>query len=325
MLGEFPLASYIGAPNNKIIRNGFSMRNSGIELTLGYNRRFGDVGFSTSANFTTLSNKVTKLTDQPNGYVASDISAGNDGGAYTRTEVGERLGNFYGYVADGIFQNQAEVDASGMKDAKGKPTVSPGDRRYLNLPTDTSSRINDKDRKIIGNGLPKYTFGFTMKVDYKGFDLSVLLNGQGGVQIANQTKYWLNNMKYENSQGGISNGSTDLLNSWTGEGSTNTFTRNSYKAAESNKFFSTFNIENGAFLRVRNVQLGYTLPAAISQKVGMSRTRIYITAQNLFTFTKYSGYDPEIGSRNSNALQTGVDFGRYPVSRMFTAGFNFQF
>lgn len=322
MLGNFPLPSYIGAPDNNILRNGFSMRNSGIEIELGYNRRFGEVGFSTSANFATLANKVTKLTDNETGFVAEDISAGNDGGANTRTLVGERVGNFYGYIAEGIAQTPDQAAASGIKDLK------PGDRLYRNL--DTISVIDDKDRTIIGNGLPKYIFGLTLSADYKGFDLSVLLNGQAGVQIANQTRYWLNNMKYDNSQGGISNVSTEVLNAWKGEGSTNTYTRNSYDAAPSNRWFSTFNIENGAFLRVRNVQLGYTLPTAISQKVGMSRARIYVAAQNLFTFTEYTGYDPEVGSRDANnrtgnALQTGVDFGRYPVARMFTGGVNIQF
>jgi TonB-linked SusC/RagA family outer membrane protein len=329
MLGYFPVPSFAAAPGNSILRNGFSMQNSGIELALGYNRRFGDVGFSTSVNFATLENKITKLTDNATGFIASNISAGADGGAYTRTEVDQRIANFYGYKAIGIYQNAAEVAESGIAGVK------PGDRRYLDLNNDKV--INDKDRMIIGNGLPKYTFGLTLNADYKGFDISVLLNGQAGVQIANQTKYWLNNMKYDNSQGGVNNGSTDLLQSWSGEGSTNTFTRNAFDAATSNRWFSTFNIENGAFLRVRNVQLGYTLPTAISQKVGMSRTRIYVAAQNLFTFTEYSGYDPEIGSRDSpgsqpgtgsqqkNGLQTGVDFGRYPVSRMFTAGVNLQF
>jgi hypothetical protein len=136
-------------------------------------------------------------------------------------------------------------------------------------------------------------------------------------------------MKYSNTAGGINNASTDLLESWTPENGSNTFTRNTHDAARSNRWFSDFNIENGAFLRVRNVQLGYTLPEAISRRVGMSRSRVYVAAQNLFTFTEYSGYDPEMGSRVSNgrgnALQTGVDFGRYPVSRMFTGGINFQF
>ncbi len=328
MLGLFPVPSYLGLPNNAILRNGFSMTNSGIEIALGYNQRIGGVNFSTSANFSTLHNKVTKLTGNETGFVSSNISAGADGGANTRTEVGQRIGNFYGYVADGIAQNADEAAASGIKDLK------PGDRLYRNL--DTSAVINDKDRTIIGNGLPKYIFGFSLNADYKGFDISVLLNGQAGVQIANQTRYWLNNMKYDNSQGGISNASTDLLNSWTEEGSTNTHTRNAFDAAPSNRWFSTFNIENGAFLRVRNVQIGYTLPEALSRKAGMARARLYIAAQNLHTFTKYSGYDPELGSRdaadsngansrNGNALQTGVDFGRYPVARMFTGGINIQF
>ena len=329
MLGDFPLPAYVGVRNNFITRNGFTMQNSGLEIALGYNRRFGDFGFSAGGNFATLNNKVTRLTGNETGYVSSNISAGADGGAETRTEVGEPVGNFYGYVTDGIFQTQAEIDASAMK---GLEDVRPGDRRYKDISGPDGvpdGVINDRDRTLIGNGLPKYTFGFNMNMNFKGFDLAVLLNGQGGVQIANQTKYWLNHMRYSNTAGAVSNTSTDLLESWTPENGSNTFTRNSYDAAFSNKWFSDFNIENGAFLRVRNVQLGYTLPEAFSQKVGMSRARIYVAAQNLFTFTEYSGYDPEMGSRvdngRGNALQTGVDFGRYPVSRMFTGGINFTF
>jgi TonB-linked SusC/RagA family outer membrane protein len=345
MLGNFPLPAYVGVQNNSITRNGFSMENSGIEIALGYNRQFGDFGFSTGVNFATLNNKVTRLTGNETGYVSSNISAGDDGGAETRTQVGQPVGNFYGYVTDGIYQTQEEVAAKNtvplidpatgqQKVVDGVPQfvpfqsgVQPGDRRYKDLNGD--GVINDRDRTIIGNGLPKYTFGFNLNVNFKGFDLAVLLNGQAGLEIANQTKYWLNHMKYSNTAGGINNTSTDLLESWTPENGSNTFTRNTHDAARSNRWFSDFNIENGAFLRVRNVQLGYTLPNAISQRVGMSRARIYVAAQNLFTFTEYSGYDPEMGSRVSNgrgnALQTGVDFGRYPVSRMFTGGINFQF
>jgi TonB-linked SusC/RagA family outer membrane protein len=324
MLGAFPLPAYVGVRENKITKNGFTMENSGLEIALGYNRKFGALGFSTGVNFATLNNKVTRLTGNETGYVSSNISAGDDGGAETRTKVGEPVGSFYGYVTDGIFQTQEEVDASAMS---GLADVKPGDRRYKDLNGD--GVLTDRDKTIIGNGLPKYTFGYNMNVTFKGFDLSLLLNGQAGLEIANQTKYWLNHMKYSNSAGGINNGSTDLLESWTPENGSNTFTRNTHDAARSNRWFSDFNIENGAFLRVRNVQLGYTLPEALSRKVGMSRSRVYVAAQNLLTFTKYSGYDPEMGSRvengRGNALQTGVDFGRYPVSRIFTGGINFQF
>ncbi len=317
MLGEFPLPAYMGVANNAILRNGFSMQNSGIEIAIGYNQKIGEVNFSADANFSTLANKVTKLTDNETGFISSNISVGDDGGASTRTEVGQRIGNFYGYVADGIIQNASEATSSGMVNVK------PGDRRYKNL--DTARAINDKDRMIIGNGLPKYIFGLNLRADYKGFDIAILINGQAGVQIANQTKFWLSHMKHENNQGGLSNVTTDVLNSWTGPGTSNTLTRNSFDAAPSNRWFSTFNIENGAFARIRNVQIGYTLPEALSQKIGMSRARIYVAAQNLYTFTKYSGYDPELGSYQSQALRTGVDFGRYPVPRMFTAGVNLQF
>jgi TonB-linked SusC/RagA family outer membrane protein len=334
MLGFFPVARYTGLPTPPgqsgpaILRNGFSMKNSGLELALGYNRQFGEFGFSVGANYASLNNEVTQLTGSETGFVSSNISAGDDGGADTRTVVGEPVGNFRGYVTDGIFQSQDEVEASPMK---GMTRIGPGDRRYKDISGPNGvpdGVINELDKTIIGNGLPKHTFGFNINMNFKGFDLAVLLNGQAGVQIANQTRYWLNHMRYNNG-GGINNGSTDLLESWTPENGSNTFTRNSFSAAPSNRWFSDFNIENGAFLRVRNVQLGYTIPEAISRRVGMSRARIYVAAQNLFTFTEYSGYDPEIGSRVSfgrgNALQTGVDFGRYPVSRMFTGGVNLTF
>jgi TonB-linked SusC/RagA family outer membrane protein len=320
MLGDFPVPAYTGITGGTITRNGFSMENKGLEVALGYNQRIGEVNISINGNFSTLENKVTKLTDNVNGFIASNISAGSgDGSAITHTSVGNRIGGFYGYVTDGIIQNADELASSGMDMA----LTQPGDRRYKDLNDD--GKIDDKDRTLIGNGLPKYVYGFSFKSDYKGFDVSVLLNGQAGVQIANQTRYWLYHMRYDIIQGGITNVSTDLLNSWNGEGTSNELPRNSYLASPRNRLFSTFNIENGAFLRVRNVQLGYTLPAAFSRRLAVSSARIYVAAQNLHTFTEYSGYDPEVGSLNQNVLQTGVDFGRYPVSRMFTGGINFQF
>jgi TonB-linked SusC/RagA family outer membrane protein len=320
MLGDFPVAGYTGVVGGSVIKNGFSMENKGIELTLGYDQHIGQVKFSANANFSTLENKVTKLTDNVTGFIATNISAGSgDGSAITRTAVGDRIGAFYGYVTDGIIQNEDELATSKMN----LSVTRPGDRRYKDLNDD--GKIDDKDRTVIGNGLPKYIFGFSLRTEFKGFDLSVLLNGQAGVQIANQTRYWLNHMRYDIIQTGLTNVSTEVLNSWAGEGTSNELPRNSYLASPNNRLFSTFNIEDGAFLRVRNVQLGYTFPEAFSKVLGMKRARVYVAAQNLFTFTQYTGYDPEIGSLNQNVLRTGVDFGRYPVPRMITGGIHIQF
>lgn len=320
MLGDFPVPGYTGVVGASITKNGFSMENSGLELALGYNKKVGPVGLSFSGNFATLENRVTKLTQNETGFIAQNISAGGaDGSAITRTAVGDRIGAFYGYVTNGILQNQSQVDASGLD----KRITKPGDRAYKDLNGD--NKIDANDRQVIGNGLPRYTYGFNVRAEYANFDLSVFFHGQAGVQIANQSRYWLYHMRFDHIQPGLTNVTTDLFNSWNGEGSTNELPRNSYLASPNNRLFSTFNIENGAFMRLRNVQLGYTLPAGLAKRVGMSSARVYVSAQNLLTFTKYTGYDPEVGSINQNVLQTGVDFGRYPVSRIIMGGFNFQF
>jgi TonB-linked SusC/RagA family outer membrane protein len=317
MLGAFPIPNYAGVNGNSIIRNGFSMENKGFEFSFGFNQKIGQVNFSANANFTTLNNNVTKLTDAQRSIVVKDISVnGADGGAQTRTTVGEPVGNFWGYLTDGIIQNAAELASSGMGGA------SIGDRKYKDLNKD--GKIDADDKTIIGNGLPKNTFGLNLRAEFKGFDFSVFFMGQAGVDIANMPKFQLYNMRYYNSTG-IVNVSKDLLNSWHGEGTSNTLPRNSYNVPGSNKWFSDFYIEDGSFVRIRNVQLGYTLPVSLSQKAGMSRARVFISVQNLHTFTKYTGYDPEIGSLNQDVLTTGTDFGRYPVPKMFTFGVNCQF
>ncbi len=333
MLGQVDVPFYTGVNGYAITKNGFSMENSGIEAALGYNEHLGDFKFSLNANFSTLNNKVTDLAGKQ--YIGQNTQLNdgnnyNDGGSQTRTKVGERIGNFWGYVTDGIAQNAADA-AKGV--AMGLD-VKPGDRLYkdLNGPTadgkgltgTPDGKVTSEDKTIIGNGLPKYIFGLNVKAEYKGFDFSVFFNGQSGVQIANMTKFYTYHM-HNGANGGLNNVSSDLLNSWHGEGTSNTLPRNSYNIPTSNLYFSTFNIENGAFVRIRNLQLGYTIPEAIAKKVAMSRARIYIMAQNLHTFTKYTGFDPEVGSQTQNVLTSGVDFGRYPTPRIFTMGLNVQF
>jgi hypothetical protein len=312
----------MGVSGNNVLINSFSMENKGLELALGYNETFGEFRFAANVNFSSLENKITELTGDEKSYVSNSISTGRDDNAQTRSQVGERIANFWGYVSDGIFQTDEEA-AEGVSGMGG---VFAGDRRFLNLNKDNVVDANDK--AILGNGLPKYIFGINLRGEFRNFDLTVFLNGQADVQIANMTKFFLTNMRYYNSTG-ITNGSVDLLDSWTTTNKSNVMPRNSYTAPASNRYFSTFYIENGAFVRIRNLQLGYTLPARISSKIRSSSARIYVAAQNLHTFTNYSGYDPEVGSSarggTQSPLSAGVDFGRYPVPRTFMAGVNFQF
>lgn len=330
LLGKVPLP-YFSAPfNGEFLANAFTMENSGLELMVGFRQQVGKVNFSANANFSTLKNKVTALLPgNTSGYLTQSISiigsAFNDGNAQTRTSVGEKIGNFYGYVFDGIIQNADELAASGMAGFGAKI----GDKRFKDISGPSGKPdgiVDDNDKTIIGNGLPGYYYGFSLRADYKGFDLSLFFNGQGDVQIANMTNALLYHMRYFNSTG-IVNGSVDLLNSWKGEGTSNTLPRNSYDAPTSNRYFSTDYIQNGAFLRLRNVALGYTLPVSMSGKVAMSSARLYVSAQNLFTITKYTGYDPEVGSAQigTRAQTAGVDYGRFPRARVFTVGVNVQF
>ena len=322
LLGEVPTGAYaIPFSNNSIIKNAFTMENSGIELTLGVNQRVGAVNLTFNANFSTVNNKVTGL-DPANkkSYVQQNLSnIGDVIGASSRTYVGERLGNFWGYEFDGIFQTDADATASGME------KVQAGDVRYKDLNGD--KKIDGNDRVNLGNGLPGYLYGFNIRAEYKGFDINIFCNGQGDVQIANMLKYYTSSITNRN--GGLVNGGVELLNSWKGPGTSNTVPRNSLNAPLSNRWFSSNYIENGAFFRVRNVQIGYSLQSKTLKSIGMSNARFYISGQNLLTFTKYSGFDPEVGSSRatggSGTQTSGVDYGRYPMARMVTFGISAQF
>ena len=317
LLGFFPVPSYTGVFGSTLLKNGFSMENSGVELAANYRESFGQVNFSFGGNFAYLDNKITKLTDNQGAYVTQSISlTAHDGGAITQTAVGGRIGNFLGYQTAGIAQTNEEATAAPLGG------LSAGDRLYEDIKTD--GLINASDKVSLGNGLPKYTFGFDLKVDFKGFDISAFFHGQAGVQIANMLHGAIYDMRYHNSTG-IVNVSEDLLNRWTGQGTSNTMPRNNYLAPTSNDWFSNVYIENGSFLRLSNLQIGYSLDKSLLSKTGISSLRFYIAGQNLLTFTKYTGYDPEVGSPGQNVLQTGADFGRYPLARMYSIGVNMKF
>jgi len=317
MLGNFPVPAYTGVFGSSVLQNGFSMDNKGLEFALGYHEKFGLVNFSASANFATLQNKITKLTNNNTTYVAQDIHTDNHNlGAITETLLGGRIGEFYGYLTNGIAQTAAE--------ASSDPTggISAGDRKYKDVNKD--GIVNSSDRVPLGNGLPKYNFGGNVSASYKSFDLSVFLNGQAGVQIANMMTGTFYDMRFNNSTG-IVNVSSDLMHRWTGPGTSNTMSRNAYNAPVSNDWFSNHYIQNGSYLKITNLQIGYTFNESLLKVLGISHLRFYVEGQNLYTFTKYKGWDPEIGSPNQNVLQTGADLGRYPLARTVSIGVNCKF
>jgi len=329
MLGEAPVPGYLDVPGNRITKNLFSMENKGLELLLGVNKKIGQVNFSATANFSTLENKITKLRGNATDNIAQPLGSlqGDDGGSQTRSAVGQRIGNFWGYVANGIIQDAAEAASSGMSGVK------PGDRKFKDLNGD--GKIDANDKTIIGNGLPKYIFGLNLSATFKDFDFSVFFQGQAGVQIANMFNAYAMHIAGDN---GFINGPAKWLNRWTAKGTSNDMPRNSYDAPSSNRFFSSAYIENGSFVRIRNMQLGYTLPVKLINKMRINSLRVYVSAQNLHTFTKYTGWDPEVGTRYQsgpgdakqpsdevNALTTGVDYGRYPLPRTILVGLNVRF
>ncbi len=283
------------------------MHNSGLEFELGYKKRINDFNLSVNANMATIKNEVDYLGPVPyyNGPGFQSM------GPVTRTQVGQAYNSFYGYQTAGIFQNQEEINA--YTNASGgliQPNAVPGDFRWKDVNGDGT--ITADDKKFLGSPLPKMTFGFTINMDYKGFDMMIFAQGAAGNKIFQGLRRLdIGNANY----------STEVLSRWNGEGTSNSYPRVS--SSDNNGNFtnmSDFYLEDGDYLRFKVVQLGYTLPSTIINKIGMQKVRLYITAENLLTLTKYTGYDPEIGGD-----VFGIDRGYYPQARSFMFGANLQF
>lgn len=198
----------------------------------------------------------------------------------------------------------------------GKPIW--GDVKYVDVNNDGA--IDERDKTVIGNPHPDFTFGFTNTFRYKNFDLSVFLQGSVGNDIMNLTyrNGTSNSQLYQNAL-------TDALNYWTVDNPNTNIPRPIGALSNTNLEISDRYVEDGSYVRIQNVTLGYSLPSSLISKAKLSRVKVYASAQNLFTFTKYSGYDPEIGSLNQNVLLSGIDNGRYPSPRTFSFGLNVEF
>ncbi|MET3027166.1 TonB-dependent receptor [Flavobacterium sp. UW10123] len=308
ILQEVDLPGHIGS-YGKPSANVADMENRGIDFELSYRKKIGQVGFSISGNISYLENEVTNLGKDIQ-FISGDASFQNMG-PVTRTQVGQTYNAFYGFKTQGIFQNQAEINA--YTNASGgliQPAARPGDFRWQDLNGDGT--ITDDDKTFIGSPLPKYTYGFTINLDYKNFDLLIFTQGAIGNKIFQGLRRLdINDANFQ----------TSALGRWTGEGSTNSYPIIS--SVDTNKNFSNpsdFYLEDGDYWRIKTVQIGYNLPSDVVAKAGLSKTRLYLTGENLLTFTKYSGYDPEIGGG-----VFGIDKGYYPQARTVMVGVNLQF
>ncbi len=292
-----------GAP----IINGGDVRNSGFEFQIGYNHQVtDDLSFSLNYNFTTLENEVLSV-DNSLGY----ISGGSFGIGQTdvaRMEVGLPIGYFNGLKTNGIFQNQAEVDAHPSQVALGA-IAQPGDLRFVDVNND--GLIDENDKTNIGNPIPDITMGFNVTLDYKNFDFQMYLFASIGNELVRN---------YERNLS-LTNRTIYDLGRWTGEGTSNEVPRVT-TGATSNAVFSDYFVEDGSYLRAQNMQIGYSFPKSKLDKIGVDKLRIYTSVSNAFTLTKYRGYDPTASS--GNPIGGGFDNGFYPTPRTFLLGVNFK-
>lgn len=294
------------------------IKNSGVEFSFDYGDKIGDFNYGFGGNITTVKNEVTDLGTIP------QIISGIGGQQTHRTIVGETLGHFFGYQTNGLYQTDAEA-AAALPDANGTPSA--GDIRFVDVNGD--GQINAEDRTIIGNPFPGFFYGFNFNAEYKGLDFSVNFRGVGNKQVYNSARIGLEGFS------GTGNFSTQVLDRWTGAGSTNSSSspRLVINDPNGNNRFSDRWVEDAGYLRIQNIQVGYSLsPDKLRSWSNdfISNMRFYVGAQNLATFTKYSGYDPEVGRTQSFqkgdfTLATGQDGGASPLPRIVQVGWSVTF
>lgn len=304
MLMIVPLPTALGYPSSPYSNAG-NMQNKGWEFELSYNNTDGAFKYNISGNISAYRNKVTKL-----GNGEPIFSTAHLGEVITKTEVGMPVGYYYGYVSNGIFQNAAQVEGSAQRDVS-----SPGDIRFKDLNGD--DLLDAKDRTMIGNPWPDFVYGLTSNLSYKGVDISLFFQGSQGNDVMNIQRYDTESgTGYYNAPKGF------LEKSWNGLGSSDRFHKISQNQGL-NGSVSDYYVEDGSYLRLKNIQLGYTFKNTVLQKLKMNNLRVFVGAQNLFTLTGYSGLDPEMGS--SDPKLTGIDQGFYPQARTFIIGVNAKF
>jgi hypothetical protein len=285
--------------------NAGDMQNSGVEFELGYKWNIADARFAVKGNASYLKNKLKNIGNET-GFLDWGISQFSDGS--TRAENGQPFPFIYGYKTAGVFQNMAEVNAYTNKDGGLiQPAAAPGDLRFVDVNGD--GQITSADRTKIGKPTPDWTFGLNFSAEWKGFDFNAFFQGVSGADVFDATyRQDIESANYP----------TWVLGRWTGEGTSNRVPI--LKLGDSkNWVISDLYVQDASYLRLKNISLGYTLPRSITRKAGIDRLRVYVRGENIITWTKYWGFDPEIGSGSTSM---GVDYGVYPQARTWTVGFN---
>ncbi|GAB3893045.1 TonB-dependent receptor [Larkinella knui] len=303
LLVEVPLPASVGAAAP--LTNAGTIDNSGIDLSFSTERSNDWFSYSLTGFASWQKNKVISLGDRPTpvfGGLVQDERV-------TATAVGQPVGSYYGFQRVGIFQTRDEISKN-----PSLTGTEPGDIRYADLNKD--GKITDDDKTFLGSPIPTFYYGFTASVSVRGVDLSVLLQGASGNQLYNANAYWLNGYQ------GRYNAGTEVLARWTREKPSTTQPRADASGTRNFRPSDRF-VESGSYFRLKSLQLGYTLPESLTSGFGASRLRVYVGAQNLFTKTKYSGFDPEFAS--NQALSEGLDVAQQPQSRMFLGGIQLNF
>ncbi len=283
--------------------NAGEVQNKGLELSILSQNITGEFEWNTNLNISYNHNKVVSMNNGIPLFTGDDINM-------TKIRVnadGHPINSFYGYVTNGIFQNQTEVNNYSIQVPGG---TAAGDIKFKDL--DNSGVIDDNDRSFIGNPTPVLAFAMNNSINYKNFDFQLFLQGVAGNDIYNANRIWQESMSIPQNQ------TTRVLDRWTGEGTSNSMPRAVFSDPNKNTRHSNRFIEDGSYLRLKNLTLGYTLPHSISKRASLDVLRLYLSCQNLYTFTNYSGFDPEVGT-------SGVDLSTYPLTRTVSLGLNVKF
>ena len=310
-------SSYISGTREAVPTNAAASRNRGVDLSVTTNNfQSADKGFTwtTTLNVSAYRSEITSLgIGKP--FNGQGIRGGS---SVVRYDVGQPLGSFFGYVADGIIQSAEELtklNANSPNKFYQTSGTRAGDIKFKDINGD--GVINDDDRTFIGNPNPKFTYGLNNTFGFMGFDLNIFLQGSQGNDVYNLNRYYL-----EGGLAAATNAGTIALDRWTPNNTNTDIPRAVLNDPNQNNRVSSHYVEDGSYMRIKLLTLGYTLPTGLLNSMHSQRIRVYVSAQNLATFTKYNGFDPELGNQG-NSL--GIDRGIYPQARVFLAGVNLGF